>query len=82
MTLAAEQGFPLWLALSTVLRAGRGRHAGAWRGRADTHTPGPGHLAGHGAELTRSYCLALLAEAYWAGGLAEEALSAVERPWR
>jgi len=78
VTLSSEHGFPLWLGIGTVLRGwalamqGQGEE-----GIAQMHQ---GLMAWQatGAELTRPYCLALLAEAYGTGGQAEEGLSVID----
>jgi predicted ATPase len=74
ITLSQEEGFPFWLALGTVLRGwalteqGQGEEGIAQMQR--------GLVAYHatGAEQTRPWCLALLAEAYGKEGQIEAGL--------
>jgi TOMM system kinase/cyclase fusion protein len=86
ITLSTEQGFPLWMALGTILRGwtlaaqGHGEE-----GLAQMHQ-GLEAWRGTGTEALRSYFLALLAEAYGELGLTEagltvlvEALAIVDR---
>jgi DNA-binding winged helix-turn-helix (wHTH) protein/predicted ATPase len=74
MALSTEQGFPLWLAMGTILRgwalAERGQGE---EGMAQIHQ-GLAAFQAIGAELGRSAFLALLAEAYGEIGQAEEGL--------
>ena len=56
---------------------GTGR-TGPDRGRGRTAAPGPGWLAGYGAEVLRPYVLGLLAEAYGKSGQAAEGLTVLE----
>jgi class 3 adenylate cyclase/predicted ATPase len=81
MTLATEQGFPLWLALGAILR---GRTLAEQGPRAEGIAQIRQGLAGlqaTGTELARPYVLALLAEAYGQGGKAEEGLSVLTEAW-
>ena len=75
MSLAMEQGFPLWMAYSSMLRG----WALAQQGQAQEGIEqiNQGLIAYHatGAELLRSYFLALLAEAHGTRGELEEGLT-------
>ena len=51
---------------------------GTGRGGASTDMPGHGCLACHGAELTRPWYLAQLAEAYWQEGQGQEGLTVLK----
>ena len=78
VTLAAEQRFPYWLALGTILGAGalsQQRQAAA--GIAQMHQ-GLAAYRATGAELFRTYWLALLAEAYGTAGQVQEGLQVLE----
>jgi predicted ATPase len=81
--LAAEQGFPYWLALGTILRG--------WtlvkQGRQIEEDIGQLHQGltayrATGAELFRTYWLALLAEAYGTVGQTEEGLGVLSEALR
>jgi predicted ATPase len=77
ITLSTEQGFPLWLALGTILRGWVLTEQGQGEEGITQMRQG---LAAHratGAELWRSYHLALLAEAYGKTGQVEEGLTAL-----
>jgi predicted ATPase len=78
VTLSSEHGFPLWLGIGTVLRGWALAMQG--RGEEGIAQMRQGLMAWQatGAELTRPYCLALLAEAYGTGGQAEEGLSVID----
>jgi predicted ATPase len=77
MTLATEQGFAQWVARSTVLHGWALAMQG--QGEAGIATIRQGLAAGlaTGATLWQPYYLALLAEAYGAGGRAAEGLAAL-----
>ena len=72
--LATEQGFPFWVAWGSVLRG----WALAMRGQREAAiVQMPQDLAAHraiGGEVGRTWFLAMLAEAYEAGGQSEEGL--------
>jgi predicted ATPase len=75
IVLSTEQGFPRWLAIGTILRGWVLTEQGQGEEGITQMRQG---LAAHrdtGAELMRSYHLALLAEACGKGGQAEEGLS-------
>jgi class 3 adenylate cyclase/predicted ATPase len=75
ITLSTEQGFPLWLAPGTILRGwALAKQGQGEEGIAQIHR-GLAAWRATGAELTRPYFLALLAEAYGEMGRAEEGLS-------
>jgi predicted ATPase/class 3 adenylate cyclase len=77
MTLSTEQGFPLWLAVGTILQGWALAEQGQGEeGIAQMHQSLAAHRA-TGAELWRPYYLALLAEAYGKGGQVEEGLNMV-----
>jgi len=75
MTLSTEQGFPVWLAMGTVLRGwalmAQGEEA---EGIAQMRQGLAAHQA-TGSELIRPYYLSLLAEAYGKVGQPEEGLT-------
>ncbi len=77
ITLCTDQGFPFFLALATIPRGwalaeqGQGEEGIAQMGQ------GLATLRATGAEATRPYALALLAEAYGKVGQAEEGLIAL-----
>jgi len=76
--LAREQGFALWLALGTVLWG----WALAEQGQSDAGViqirEGMAAYRATGAEVDRSYCLALLAEAYGQGKRYDEGLAVLK----
>jgi len=78
IALAREQGFSLWLALGTVLWG----WALAEQGQSDAGViqirEGMAAYRATGAEVDRSYCLALLAEAYGQGKRYDEGLAVLE----
>jgi predicted ATPase len=75
MTLATDQGFPYWSAVGTILRgwsvAARGQ---ATEGMAQMRE-GLAAWRAAGAEVERTYHLAMLAEAYGKAGQVDEGLS-------
>jgi predicted ATPase len=77
MTLSTEQGFPLWAAWGTMLRG----WALAKQERAEEGTSqirqGMATFRATGAEVSRDYLPALLAEAYEKAGQVEEGLSSL-----
>jgi predicted ATPase len=77
IALASEQGFPLWLALGTILRgwalAEQGQRA---EGIAQIHQ-GMAAYRATGAEVVRPTVLATLVWAYWKAGQTEEGLTAL-----
>ena len=78
VTLAAEQRFPYWLALGTILGGwalSQQRQAAA--GIAQMHQ-GLAAYRATGAELFRTYWLALLAEAYGTAGQVQEGLQVLD----
>jgi predicted ATPase len=75
ITLSTEQGFPHWLARGTILRGWALAEQGQGEaGIAQIHQ-GLNASQATGAEMTRTYFLALLAEAYGEGRQTEEGLS-------
>ena len=78
IALAREQGFSLWLALGTVLWG----WALAEQGQSDAGViqirEGMAAYRATGAEVDRSYCLALLAEVYGQGKRDDEGLAVLE----
>jgi predicted ATPase len=78
IALAREQGFSLWLAAGTVLWG----WALAEQGQSDAGViqirEGMAAYRATGAEVDRSYCLALLAEAYGQGKRYDEGLAVLE----
>ena len=73
--LATEQGFPLWRAMSSILHGWALAQQGqARKGSSRSHQGLTAHRA-TGAELTRPYFLALLAEAYGTIGQPEAGLT-------
>jgi predicted ATPase len=77
MTLAIDQGFPYWLAFATILRGWALAEQGQREeGIAQIRQCLTAYQA-TGAELVRPYWLALLAEACWKVGQAEEGLRAL-----
>jgi predicted ATPase len=76
--LAAEQGFPYWLALGTILEGwALSQQRQAVAGIAQIHQ-GLAAYRATGAELFRTYWLALLAEAYGTAGQVQEGLLVLE----
>jgi predicted ATPase len=77
IVLSAEQGFPYWLAVGTILRgwalAEQGKHA---EGISQMCQGLTAHRA-TGSSLDRPYYLAMLAEAYGKAGQAENGLNVV-----
>ena len=77
ITLATEQGFPLWLAFATMLRGWALTEQGqVVEGQAQLQQ-GLAAYQASGAELWRPSFLALLAQAYGRGGQIEAGLSAL-----
>jgi predicted ATPase len=77
ISLAMEQGFPLWVAVGAVLRGWTLAQQGkAQEGVEQMHQGVRAHR-GTGAELLRPYFLALLAEAYGIIGQPEAGLTAL-----
>jgi predicted ATPase len=77
MTLAIDQGFPYWLAFATILRGWALAEQGQREeGIAQIRQCLTAYQATR-AELVRPYWLALLAEACWKAGQAEEGLRAL-----
>ena len=76
ISLAKEQGFPLWVAYSSILRAWALVQGQAKEGLEQLHQ---GMMAWRAtaAEIFRPYCLALLAEAYGTLGEPEAGLTAL-----
>jgi predicted ATPase len=75
ITLCTDQGFPVWLAWGTILRGWALAEQGQGEaGIAQIHQ-GLNASQATGAEMTRTYFLALLAEAYGEGRQTEEGLS-------
>jgi class 3 adenylate cyclase/predicted ATPase len=78
VALAAEQGFPYWLALGTILGGwALSQQRQAVAGIAQMHQ-GLAAYRATGAELFRTYWLALLAEAYGTAGQVQEGLLVLE----
>src|SRR5262249_47828070 len=77
-TLSTEQGFPLWVAWGTLLRG----WALAEQGRGEEGIiqicQGMATFQATGAEVSRPYLLALLAEAYDKAGQIEEGLRSLD----
>jgi class 3 adenylate cyclase/predicted ATPase len=77
IVLAKEQGFPFWIAYSSILRGWTLAQQGqAMEGIEQLHQ-GLTAWRATGAELARPYCLALLAEAYGTMGQPEAGLTAL-----
>jgi predicted ATPase len=74
ISLATEQGFPHWRAVSSMLRGWALAHQGQAREGVEQLHQGLMAYRATGAELTRSYYLALLAEAYGTMGQPEAGL--------
>jgi predicted ATPase len=78
VTLAAEHGFPYWLALGTILGGwALSQQRQAVAGITQMHQ-GLAAYRATGAELFRTYWLALLAEAYGTAGQVQEGLQALD----
>jgi predicted ATPase len=78
VALAAEQRFPYWLALGTILGGwALSQQQQAAAGIAQMHQ-GLAAYRATGAELFRTYWLALLAEAYGTAGQVQEALQVLD----
>ena len=75
ITLSTEQGFPYWLAVGTIVRGGALAEQGQEEEGIAQIRQGMAAYRATGAELWRSYFLALLAEAYGKVGQVEEGLS-------
>jgi len=75
MNLAMEQGFPLWVAYSSILRAWALVHQGQAKEGIEQLHQGMMAWRATGAEIFRPYCLALLAEAYGTLGEPEAGLT-------
>ena len=75
ITLASEQGFPLWLGHRDVLQGWALAEQGQSEEGISPDPPRPGHLPSHRGRVFQSYFLALLAEAYGKAGQAEEGLA-------
>ena len=78
MTLSAEQRFPLWLAMATILRGATLVEQGQGAESMAQMRQGLTVFRATGAEVGRPYFLALLAEGYGRGGQAEEGLSVLD----
>jgi predicted ATPase len=77
ITLSADQGFPFWLARGTIVRGwALAKQGQGQEGIALIHQ-GMAAYQATGAEVWRSYFLALLAEVYGAVGQIEEGLATV-----
>jgi predicted ATPase len=75
---AAEEGFPSFLAMATILRGwASSREAQEQAPAATEMQEGLEHYRASGAEIARPYLLALLAEVHAAAGGAEHALAAL-----
>src|SRR5262249_43801459 len=77
ITLSTEQGFPFWLAYGTILRGWALAEQGQGEERVAHIRQGLAAYRATGAELWRSYHLALLAAAYGKVGQTEEGLATV-----
>jgi predicted ATPase len=81
VALAAEQGFPFWLATGTIFRgwtlAEQGRVPEDTREGVAQIRRGLADWQATGAELTKTFHLALLAEGYGKAGQTEEGLAAL-----
>jgi predicted ATPase len=75
LTLSAEQGFPQWLALGTILRGWALAELGQGEEGIAQVLQGISAYVATGAELARSYLFAWLAEAYAKAGQPEKGLS-------
>ena len=74
MSLATAQGFPLWLAVSTMTYGWALMHQGQAQAGIEQIEQGLRAYRATGAEALRLYCLTLLAEAYGMLGEPEEGL--------
>ena len=77
IVLAKEQGFPYWIAYSSILRGWTLAQQGQAREGIEQLHQGLTAWRATGAELARPYCLALLAEAYGMMGQPEIGLTAL-----
>jgi predicted ATPase len=75
MSLAMEQGFPLWVAFGSILRGWELAHQGQARKGIEQMYQGLTAYRAIGAEMLRPYWLALLAEAQGTLGKPEEGLT-------
>jgi TOMM system kinase/cyclase fusion protein len=75
MSLAMEQGFPLWVAFGSILRGWELAHQRQAREGIEQMYQGLTAYRATGAEIFRPYCLALLAEAYGILGEPEAGLA-------
>ena len=73
--LAQEQGFPLWVAYSAILRGWALAHQGQVQAGVEQINQGLRAFRAIGAELWRPYLLALLAEAHGTMGQPDEGLT-------
>ncbi|MBI3304004.1 MAG: hypothetical protein HYZ72_18210, partial [Deltaproteobacteria bacterium] len=77
IALSSEQGFPLWLAVGTILQGWVLAEQGQRDEGITQIRQGLAAYRATGAEIARTYFLALLAEAYGKVGQAEEGLTAL-----
>jgi predicted ATPase len=77
ISLATEQGFPLWMALGSLLHGWALVHDGQGQEGITQLTQGLMDFRATGAELNRPYCLSLLAEAHGTIGEPEAGLTAL-----
>jgi predicted ATPase len=77
MTLSLDQGFPVWVAFGTIERGGALAAQGQREEGIAQMRQGLAAFRATGAEIQRTYFLALLAEAYGKGGQATEGLPLV-----
>jgi predicted ATPase len=75
ISLATEQGFPLWMARGSPLRGWALAHQGQAQEGIEQLTQGMRAIRATGAEINRSYYLVLLAEAYGIMGQLEAGLT-------
>jgi len=75
ISLATEQGFPLWMALGSLLHGWALVHDGQAQAGITQLTQGLMDYRATGAELNRPYCLSLLAEAHGTLGEPEAGLT-------
>ncbi|MBI2360624.1 MAG: AAA family ATPase [Deltaproteobacteria bacterium] len=75
IALSTDQGFPLWAAFGTMLRGWALTERGKGKKGIAQMRQGLDAFAATGAELTRSYFLVLLAEAYGKAGGTEQGLT-------
>jgi predicted ATPase len=78
MTLSTKEGFPLWLAIGTILRGRTLAEQGQGPEGIAQMRQGLGVFQAIGAEVGRPYFLALLAEAYKQGGQTDEGLKILD----